>query len=163
MTTNEIQRRTVLRGTGMVAAGAAAGVVLTACGSQGGSAASTTSSAAPTGEAVGIGGAVPSSSAVPGQAKVLGPVADVAVGSGVVYAGDKVVVTQPTAGTFKGFDAICTHQGCVVSEIKGSSIVCNCHGSEFSIADGSVVKGPATTALPPANVTVSGDSVTLSA
>lgn len=162
MTTDGIERRTVLRGAGMVAAGAAAGVALAACGN-GGSAASTTSAAASTGEAVGIGGAVPQTSAAAGTSKVLGAAADVKVGSGVIYAGDRVVVTQPTAGTFKGFSALCTHQGCVVSDIKGSSIVCNCHGSTFSIEDGSVINGPATTPLDPADVSVSGDSVTLTA
>ena len=53
------------------------------------------------------------------------------------------MVTQPTEGDFKAFSALCTHQGCVVSEIKGEDIDCTCHGSKFSIADGSVVDGPA--------------------
>ena len=38
---------------------------------------------------------------------VIAKTADVPVGSGVIV--DKIVVTQPSAGEFKGFSAICTH------------------------------------------------------
>ena len=53
-------------------------------------------------------------------------------------------MTQPTEGDFKAFSAVCTHQGCVVAKIEGEDIECTCHGSKFSIEDGSVVTGPAT-------------------
>jgi Rieske Fe-S protein len=72
-----------------------------------------------------------------------------------------VVVTQPTAGTYKAFSSKCTHQGCAVSSISNGVIVCPCHKSEFSVTDGSVKKGPATQALPAEQITVSGDSITL--
>ena len=39
--------------------------------------------------------------------------------------------------TFKAFTAICTHQGCPVGAVDGGKIVCPCHGSTFSIKDGS--------------------------
>jgi Rieske Fe-S protein len=68
---------------------------------------------------------------------------DVPVGGGVVVKDDEVVVTQPTEGDFKCFTAICTHQGCVVGKVEDGRIKCGCHGSQFSIEDGSVLEGPA--------------------
>ena len=72
-----------------------------------------------------------------------------------------MVVTQPTPGTYKAFSSKCTHQGCAVAEIANGVIVCPCHKSEFSVADGSVKKSPATQPLPAEKITVSGDSITL--
>ena len=84
------------------------------------------------------------------------------VGGGKIYAAEKVVVTQPTEGDFKAFSAVCTHQGCVVAEIKGEDIDCNCHGSRFSIKDGSVVNGPAKKPLEPLAVKTDGGEITVS-
>jgi Rieske Fe-S protein len=91
-------------------------------------------------------------------ANVIAKTADVPVGSGVIV--DKVVVTQPTAGVFKGFSSTCTHKGCTVDKIADGTIDCPCHGSKFNL-DGSVAKGPATTPLEAQAVTVQGDSIVL--
>lgn len=69
--------------------------------------------------------------------------AKVPVGSGVILAGAKLVVTQPSRGTFKAFSSICTHAGCPVTAVNGAEIQCPCHGSRFSVEDGSVLGGPA--------------------
>jgi Rieske Fe-S protein len=87
---------------------------------------------------------------------------DIPVGGGKIFSSEKVVVTQPTQGDFKAFSAVCTHQGCVVSEIKGDDIDCTCHGSKFSIKDGSVVNGPATKSLESLTATVKGQDITVS-
>ena len=71
-----------------------------------------------------------------------------------------LVITQPKAGTFKAFSAICTHQGCAVSTVENGTINCPCHGSEFAITDGSVVAGPAPKPLPAQAIKVSGGSIT---
>ncbi|MFC7466943.1 Rieske (2Fe-2S) protein [Actinomadura keratinilytica] len=83
------------------------------------------------------------------------------MGGGKVFADDKVVVTQPEKGEFKAFSAVCTHAGCLVSGVKDSVITCDCHGSRFSAADGSVQAPPATKALPPVGVEVDGDRLRL--
>jgi nitrite reductase/ring-hydroxylating ferredoxin subunit len=88
--------------------------------------------------------------------------ADIPVGGGKIYAEQSVVVTQPAQGTYKAFDAICQHQGCVVSSVANGKIVCECHNSQYNIADGSVLRGPATKGLPVKTVSVSGDSITVS-
>jgi nitrite reductase/ring-hydroxylating ferredoxin subunit len=91
----------------------------------------------------------------------IGKTSEVPVGSGKIFAADKVVVTQPTEGDYKAFSAVCTHQGCVVAEIKGDDIDCTCHGSKFSITDGSVVQGPATKPLEALKVTVKGGEISV--
>ena len=88
--------------------------------------------------------------------------AEVPVGGGKILTAQSVVVTQPTAGTYKAFSAVCTHQGCVVSGVANSTITCACHNSQFSAADGSVITGPATKALAAKTVSVSGDTLTVS-
>ncbi|WP_198358746.1 Rieske (2Fe-2S) protein [Streptomyces fildesensis] len=91
----------------------------------------------------------------------LAKTADIPVGGGKIFADQKVVVTQPTAGNFKAFSAVCTHQGCAVSDVADGTINCPCHGSKFNIADGSVANGPATKPLAAAKVTVAGGSLQL--
>lgn len=71
------------------------------------------------------------------------------------------MVTQPVPGTFRGFSAICTHEGCTVNKVTGGVIRCPCHGSQYAIADGSVVHGPAPRALDQRLITVSGDTLLL--
>ncbi|WP_241996580.1 Rieske (2Fe-2S) protein [Kribbella antiqua] len=76
-------------------------------------------------------------------------------------AASEVVVTQPTAGTFKAFTSVCTHQQCQVASVANGTINCDCHGSKFSITDGSVVHDPAPQPLAPKQITVSGTSISL--
>ena len=84
---------------------------------------------------------------------------DVPVGGGKILAGKKIVITQPRAGSFEAFAAVCTHQGCTVSSVSGGTINCPCHGSKFSITNGSVVAGPAPSALAPVSIKVQGTSI----
>jgi nitrite reductase/ring-hydroxylating ferredoxin subunit/uncharacterized membrane protein len=44
----------------------------------------------------------------------------------------------------------CTHRGCSLSdgEVKTGTVICPCHGSTFRLADGAVVRGPATAPQP---------------
>jgi Rieske Fe-S protein len=102
----------------------------------------------------------PSSSAQTGGT-VLGLAADIPVGGGVAYTAAQVVVTQPTAGQYKGFSAICTHVGCICNQVANGTINCPCHGAKFKITDGSVVAGPATAPLATAPVTVTDGKVIL--
>ncbi|HEY0903578.1 MAG TPA: Rieske (2Fe-2S) protein [Marmoricola sp.] len=151
MTEIEPSRRNLIAG---VAAAGVALPVLAACGDDGGSDA--TGAADPT--TAGSPGA-PSSSGAP-QGAI--PTSDIPVGGGKIYRDEGVVVTQPTAGQFKAFSATCTHQGCTVSTVSDGTIGCPCHGSKYSIEDGSVQGGPAPKGLPEKNVTISGSSLTVS-
>jgi nitrite reductase/ring-hydroxylating ferredoxin subunit len=89
------------------------------------------------------------------------PTSEIPVGSGKIFPDTETVITQPTAGTFKAFDAICPHQGCTVASFEGSQIVCPCHQSHFDITTGDPVSGPAATGLTPKTVTVSGTTLTV--
>ena len=80
-------------------------------------------------------------------------------GGGTIISGKNIVITQPQAGTFKAFTAVCTHQGCIVNSVSGGTINCPCHGSKFSIKDGSVVNGPATSPLAAVAIKVEGTSI----
>ncbi len=92
---------------------------------------------------------------------VVGAAADVPVGGGAIYSAVALVVTQPTKGTFKAFSTRCPHTGCAVDKVVGAKIVCPCHGSQFSIADGSVLQPPAPSPLTEKAITVSGGQITV--
>jgi nitrite reductase/ring-hydroxylating ferredoxin subunit len=95
----------------------------------------------------------------PGGPAVLARTADVPVGGGTILASRKIVITQPKAGTFAAFTAVCTHLGCLVTSITGGTINCPCHGRNFSITNGSVINGPATTPLAPVSIKVHGTAI----
>jgi Rieske Fe-S protein len=140
-------RRNVIAGAGLGLAATA----LTACSTYGKKPAAASASAAPA--------SAPATSGSPGApapAAALAKIADVPVGSGVIV--DDIVVTQPTAGVFKGFSSVCTHAGCNVSKIENGTIDCPCHGSKFSL-EGAVVHGPAKDPLEAKAVSVQGDSI----
>jgi Rieske Fe-S protein len=94
-----------------------------------------------------------------GNTDTLASVDDIPVGGGSVIPGQQVVVTQPAAGTFACFSAICTHAGCTVSDVSDGTINCPSHGSRFRIADGSVAAGPAPRALPRVAIAIEGDTI----
>ncbi len=85
---------------------------------------------------------------------------EVPVGSGTIVG--QFVVTQPRAGTYEAFSYLCTHQNLPVQEVTDTAIVCGRHGSTYSLADGSVLTGPAQKALTKATVKVDGDTLTIS-
>ena len=89
------------------------------------------------------------------------PTADVPVGGGIVLSDEQVVITQPTAGEFHAFTAVCTHAQCLVTAVSDGTINCPCHGSQYAIEDGSVVGGPAPAPLAEVDFTVDGDQITL--
>ncbi|MFG3321689.1 Rieske (2Fe-2S) protein [Streptomyces sp. NPDC048171] len=145
-------RRTV------VAAAGAAGLtaVLAACGGSDEDASTDPATAPPGSASEDTGGGEDA-----GAGAALAATADIPEGGGMVFADQKVVVTQPSAGEFKAFSATCTHQGCAVKSVSDGVINCPCHNSNFSITDGSVQSGPALKPLPAVQITVSGDSIQL--
>jgi Rieske Fe-S protein len=87
-------------------------------------------------------------------------VADIPVGGGKIFPDAQTVITQPEQGEFKAFDSICTHQACPVASVT-DTINCDCHGSKYSINDGSVVNPPAPNPLPAKTINVDGDTLTV--
>ena len=158
-TDSQATRRGVLAGVGLVGLASA----ITACGA-GTSSTQAAGNAATTPAAA---GSMTASSAAAGGAsssagaKALAATSQIPVGSGMIFPGPQVVVTQPTAGEFKAFSAVCTHMGCIVNQISDGTIDCPCHGSQYSITTGDVVTGPAPRPLPAKQIKVSGGSVFL--
>jgi nitrite reductase/ring-hydroxylating ferredoxin subunit len=138
----ETTRRAALAGAGF--AGLAA--TLAACGGGSGSSSGGTSGSGQTGS---------------GGSAALASTSEIPVGGGKVFSAEKVVVTQPTAGEFKAFSAVCTHMQCLVDQVASGTIDCPCHGSEFSVKNGSVVSGPAPSPLPAQAIKVAGGKITL--
>lgn len=150
--TSGLNRRHVLGGATAAALGLP---VLAACGTDEPDAATDPSSASPSTE----GGGESSTDGAAGGA--VAATSDVPVGGCAVFSDHKCVVTQPSEGTFKAFTSVCTHQGCTVSPSTEGVIPCGCHGSQFSIEDGSVLQGPATSPLAEVEITVDGDTISL--
>jgi Rieske Fe-S protein len=92
---------------------------------------------------------------------VLGTASEIPVGGGKIFAAARVVVTQPVRGQYKGFSAVCTHVGCILSEVADGTIDCPCHGSEFKITNGAVVTGPAPRPLPTKQIKVIDGEIVL--
>ncbi|MFD9705965.1 Rieske (2Fe-2S) protein [Lentzea sp. NPDC059081] len=153
-TESPVNRRTAL--CGIVVALAVPSGLVTACssGSSTGTGATTPTQ----------GGSTPTSGSTGSAGGALVALADVPEGGGAVVdgpGGKKIVVARVSATEVKAFDATCPHQGSIVAEPSGGTITCPSHGSQFSPADGSVKKGPATTGLKAVAVKVDGDQVVL--
>ncbi len=159
-------RRTLLRAAGLAALSGGGVAILAACSPDTEAAAPTSSapasSAPATSPAASSAAATPSPSSSKAAKAPGGPsvaAADVPVGGGVILPDANYVITQPTAGKFKAFSKLCTHQQCVLASVKDGTINCGCHGSKFSITDGSVLTPPATSPLPESKVAVAGGRV----
>ena len=141
-TTGDPSRRTVMSGIVGVGLGVP---LLAACGSESSG-----------GSADGGGGSGDASAF-----GTLGTTSEVPVGGAKIFKDKQVMVSQPSKGDFKAFSTICTHQGCAIVKLEGDEIECGCHFSRFAVADGSVVKGPATKPLKELDVKVEGDNLAI--
>jgi Rieske Fe-S protein len=159
-----VSRRTALSGAATVGLGLP---LLAACGDDGGGADAGSTPASDPSRGPSSPAAPPSgppatapapAGGAPGEG-LLGT-ADVPVGGGVVIGDREVVITQPRKGEFRAFTAICTHRGCTVGGVT-DTINCPCHGSTFSIEDGSPTGGPAPSPLAEVPITVVGDQISL--
>lgn len=86
---------------------------------------------------------------------------EIPVEGGTIFPDLEVVITQPTKGEFHCFTAVCTHMGCIVSSVQLGGIRCECHGSAYSIEDGTPVNPPATEPLEEFPITVQGGQITI--
>jgi nitrite reductase/ring-hydroxylating ferredoxin subunit len=76
----------------------------------------------------------------------LGEVDSIPVGAMRVVdvAGTPVNVTH-AEDRFYAFEDTCTHMGCSLAhgELDGTVVTCACHGSQFDVTSGAVLRGPA--------------------
>ncbi|GAA0484549.1 Rieske (2Fe-2S) protein [Streptomyces olivaceiscleroticus] len=128
-----LHRRTVLRGAALVGIACVGAAACSAGGSGSGSAPK-----------------------APTQETELGAAAEIPVGGAKLYPEEKLVVSQPVEGTFKCFSSVCTHMGAVLNKLDKEVATCPLHGSQFDVATGKPVHGPATKPLEEVPVKVKG-------
>ncbi len=48
-------------------------------------------------------------------------------------------------GQIYAYDDTCTHRGCSLArgKLDGTTVTCACHGSQFDVTSGAVLRGPA--------------------
>ena len=63
--------------------------------------------------------------------------------------GKALVIVRTAENAFLVLTSVCTHLGCEIGlpEEAGNNLECPCHGSQFSLTDGSVQRGPAESPL----------------
>jgi len=137
-----VSRRSFCAAACHVSAGAALATLFTACGSSG--------SSSPSGP-----GSTPTDLAVLNGKFTGGAVQVIAAGSPLTDVGGAALVnsvagpflvSRTSSTAFTAIEAVCSHEGCTVTEADGASYVCPCHGSRYS-RSGQVILGPATASL----------------
>src|SRR5262245_49691156 len=75
-------------------------------------------------------------------------------------AGTRVTVAATGAHLY-AFDDTCTHMGCSLAKGKldGTTVTCPCHGSQFDVTSGAVVRGPAQRPVRSRSAAVDGENL----
>jgi nitrite reductase/ring-hydroxylating ferredoxin subunit len=73
---------------------------------------------------------------------------------------NKVSVAN-VSGEFYAFDDVCTHRQCSLAEgeLEETTVICPCHGSEFDVRSGAVLRGPAREPVETYEVRVEGENL----
>jgi nitrite reductase/ring-hydroxylating ferredoxin subunit len=64
--------------------------------------------------------------------------------AGFQIGGERVAIAN-VGGAFHAFGNTCTHLQCSLAqgELEGTVVTCPCHGSQFDVTTGEVLRGPA--------------------
>lgn len=98
------------------------------------------------------------------MAWIVGKASDIAPGKAVPFEVDgRQVAVASVDGKLYAFSDICTHMGCSLSDgaLNGNVIICPCHGSQFDVTTGDIVRPPAWMPLETYTVDVVGDQLKL--
>jgi nitrite reductase/ring-hydroxylating ferredoxin subunit len=79
-------------------------------------------------------------------------------------AGTRVTVASAD-GQLYAFEDTCTHMGCSLAKgrLAGKVVTCACHGSQFDVTSGAVIRGPAQRPVHSRTVRVEGDALLVDA
>ena len=92
----------------------------------------------------------------------IGNAGDVADGKMRVFdvSGTSVNVVNAD-GQLYAFDDTCTHMGCSLAngELDGTTVTCACHGSQFDVTSGAVLRGPARRPVRSRTVQIEGEEL----
>ena len=74
--------------------------------------------------------------------------------------GHRLTVAR-AGGALYAFDDTCTHMGCSLAQghLEGTRVTCRCHGSQFNVATGEVLRGPAARPIRSYEVRVDGGAL----
>lgn len=63
--------------------------------------------------------------------------------------GERIAVAN-VGGTLHAFGDTCTHLQCSLAQgrLEGTVVTCSCHGSQFDVTTGAVLRGPAQEPVP---------------
>jgi 3-phenylpropionate/trans-cinnamate dioxygenase ferredoxin subunit len=92
----------------------------------------------------------------------IGRSTDVPAGQMRVFDVAGTTVTVASAdGHLYAFDDTCTHTGCSLAKGKldGTTVTCACHGSQFDVTSGAVLRGPAKRPVRSRLVKVEGENL----
>ena len=92
----------------------------------------------------------------------LGQATDVADGRMQAFDldGTRIAVAN-SGGRLYAFDDTCTHKGCSLAqgELEGTTVTCPCHGSQFDVTSGTVLRGPANRPVRSRAITLEGQTM----
>ncbi|MFE9095028.1 Rieske (2Fe-2S) protein [Streptomyces sp. NPDC007264] len=92
--------------------------------------------------------------ATPTAPVTLGTESEVPKGGAKLYQDQNIVVSRAEDGSLKAYSSLCTHAGCAINKLSGTTLVCPCHGSRFDAATGKVTQSPAVAPLQELSVEV---------
>jgi nitrite reductase/ring-hydroxylating ferredoxin subunit len=74
--------------------------------------------------------------------------------------GDRLAIAT-VDDAFYAFGDTCTHLGCSLADgdLEGTTVTCPCHGSQFDVTTGDVVRGPAREPVRSYPVRLEGDAL----
>lgn len=76
-------------------------------------------------------------------------------------AGGERVAVANVGGTYYAFGDTCTHLQCSLAQgdLEDTTVTCPCHGSQFDVTSGAVLRGPAQTPVARYSVRVEGEDL----
>jgi nitrite reductase/ring-hydroxylating ferredoxin subunit len=97
-----------------------------------------------------------------GEFTAVGPASQLVDGDlkGFEVSGIKIAVAN-VRGIMYAFDDACTHQQCPLAkgELEDTTVTCPCHGSQFDVTTGAVLRGPAQDPVDSYPVRVEDDTI----
>lgn len=78
-----------------------------------------------------------------------------------VKAAGRTLALFGVAAAVYAIDDTCPHRGCPLSDgdLDGTTITCSCHGSQFDVRTGTLLRGPATAPVQSYPVAIEGGDV----
>lgn len=89
------------------------------------------------------------------------PLASVGGTALVQSASGSFLVSRTAQDAFTALTAVCTHEGCTITQFQSPTYFCPCHGSKFNTSGG-VVQGPAVSPLRAFTTRFSNNVLTIS-